>query len=68
MTAYSHLQEQEFASEIDGYRATKHQSFVGTGYFDAVTQVITGGLSSMTALKGSTEEEQFDEKTVKAFA
>jgi isocitrate lyase len=61
MTAYSKLQEQEFASEIDGYRATKHQSFVGTGYFDAVTQVITGGLSSMAALKGSTEEEQFDE-------
>lgn len=61
MTAYSKLQEQEFASEIDGYRATKHQSFVGTGYFDAVTQVITGGISSMTALKGSTEEEQFDE-------
>lgn len=61
MTAYSKLQEQEFASEIDGYRATKHQAFVGTGYFDAVTQVITGGVSSMTALKGSTEEEQFDE-------
>lgn len=61
MTAYSKLQEQEFDSEIDGYRATKHQSFVGTGYFDAVTQVITGGLSSVTALKGSTEEEQFDE-------
>lgn len=60
MTAYSKLQEQEFASEIDGYRATKHQSFVGTGYFDAVTQVITGGLSSVSALKGSTEEEQFD--------
>ncbi|HVE57527.1 MAG TPA: isocitrate lyase [Pyrinomonadaceae bacterium] len=61
MTAYSRLQEQEFDSEIDGYRATKHQSFVGTGYFDAVTQVITGGISSVTALKGSTEEEQFDE-------
>lgn len=61
MTAYSKLQEQEFDSEIDGYRATKHQSFVGTGYFDAVTQVITGGLSSVTALKGSTEEEQFAE-------
>jgi isocitrate lyase len=62
MTAYSKLQEQEFASEIDGYRATKHQSFVGTGYFDAVTQVITGGFSSVTALKGSTEEEQFEEQ------
>jgi isocitrate lyase len=61
MTAYSRLQEQEFASEIDGYRATKHQTFVGTGYFDAVTQVVTGGFSSVTALKGSTEEEQFDQ-------
>ncbi len=69
MTAYSQLQEQEFDSEIDGYRATKHQSFVGTGYFDAVTQVITGGLSSISALKGSTEEEQFDEIIVeKEFA
>jgi isocitrate lyase len=61
MTAYAKLQEQEFASEIDGYRATKHQSFVGTGYFDALTQVISGGSSSTTALSGSTEEEQFDE-------
>jgi len=61
MTAYSRLQEKEFASEIEGYRATKHQSFVGTGYFDAVTQVISGGISSTTALAGSTEEEQFDE-------
>ncbi len=61
MTAYSKLQEQEFDSEIDGYRATKHQAFVGTGYFDAVTQVITGGVSSISALKGSTEEEQFAE-------
>jgi isocitrate lyase len=61
MTAYSKLQEREFASEIEGYRATKHQAFVGTGYFDTVTKVITGGLSSVTALEGSTEEEQFDE-------
>ena len=61
MTAYAKLQEQEFASEIDGYRATKHQSFVGTGYFDALTQVISGGSSSTTALSGSTEEEQFEE-------
>jgi isocitrate lyase len=61
MTAYSRLQEQEFAAEIEGYRATKHQSFVGTGYFDTVTQVITGGISSVSALKGSTEEEQFEE-------
>jgi len=60
MTAYADLQEQEFASEIDGYRATKHQVFVGTGYFDALTQTISGGASSTTALSGSTEEEQFD--------
>ena len=61
MTAYADLQEQEFASETDGYRATKHQAFVGTGYFDALTQTISGGASSTTALRGSTEEEQFDE-------
>ncbi len=61
MSAYADLQEREFALESDGYRATKHQSFVGTGYFDAVTQVIAGGASSTTALSGSTEAEQFDE-------
>ncbi len=61
MTAYADLQEQEFASEAKGYRATKHQAFVGTGYFDALTQVIAGGVSSTTALSGSTEEAQFDE-------
>ena len=54
------LQEAEFAAEKDGYTATKHQREVGTGYFDSVTQVITGGASSVTALTGSTEEEQFD--------
>ncbi len=60
MTAYSKLQEQEFASEREfGYEAVKHQRFVGTGYFDAVTQVIAGGASSVTALAGSTEAEQF---------
>jgi isocitrate lyase len=61
MTAYADLQEREFALEIDGYRATKYQSFVDTGYFDAVTQVISGGKSSVTALSGSTESEQFEE-------
>lgn len=61
MTAYADLQEREFALETDGYRATKHQSFVGTGYFDAVTQVISNGMSSVTALTGSTEEEQFEQ-------
>jgi isocitrate lyase len=60
MSAYSKLQEIEFQRERDsGYRAVKHQAFVGTGYFDAVAQVIAGGASSITALSGSTEEEQF---------
>ena len=60
MTAYSALQEKEFASEREcGYEAVKHQRFVGTGYFDKVTQVIAGGCSSITALAGSTEAEQF---------
>ncbi len=60
MTAYSQLQEQEFSSERDhGYEAVKHQRFVGTGYFDLITQVIAGGTSSTTALTGSTESEQF---------
>ncbi len=62
MTAYSRLQEKEFSRETEyGYQAVKHQRFVGTGYFDALTQVIAGGLSSTTALKGSTEQEQFAE-------
>ncbi|EJS52398.1 isocitrate lyase [Bacillus nitratireducens] len=59
MAAYSELQQAEFAAEKDGYSATRHQREVGTGYFDEVAQVITGGTSSTTALKGSTEEEQF---------
>jgi len=60
MTAYSRLQEKEFSREAEfGYEAVKHQSFVGTGYFDAVTQTIAGGLASTTALEGSTEQEQF---------
>jgi isocitrate lyase len=59
MSAYSELQEAEFAAEADGYTATKHQREVGTGYFDDVAQVIAGGQSSTTALDGSTEEEQF---------
>jgi isocitrate lyase len=61
MKAYVELQEAEFASEKDGYTATKHQREVGAGYFDAVTQVVTAGQSSITALAGSTEEEQFDQ-------
>lgn len=60
MTAYSRLQEKEFSREREyGYEAAKHQRFVGTGYFDQVTQVIAGGTSSVTALEGSTEQEQF---------
>src|SRR5277367_5387865 len=60
MTAYSRLQEKEFRSETQfGYEAVKHQRFVGTGYFDQVQQVISGGLASTTALNGSTEAEQF---------
>jgi isocitrate lyase len=64
MLAYSRLQAREFELEKDhGYRAVKHQSFVGAGYFDDLTQVIMGAESSITAMKGSTEEEQFDEST-----
>src|ERR1700690_4050356 len=60
MTAYSRLQEKEFSREYQhGYEGVKHQRFVGTGYFDAVTQVIASGTSSVTALAGSTEAEQF---------
>ena len=59
MAAYSSLQEAEFSAERDGYTATKHQREVGTGYFDEVAQVISGGTSSTVALKESTETEQF---------
>ena len=59
MTAYSRLQEAEFALEEYGYTATRHQREVGTGYFDEVAQAISGGVSSTTALAGSTEVEQF---------
>jgi isocitrate lyase len=59
MTAYVALQQAEFAAESAGYTATKHQREVGAGYFDAVTQAVSGGQSSITALAGSTEEQQF---------
>jgi isocitrate lyase len=59
MSAYVRLQQAEFAAEAHGYTATKHQREVGTGYFDAVTQAVQAGRSSVTALTGSTEEEQF---------
>ena len=59
MYAYSQLQQQEFSDEEQGFRAAKHQSFVGAGYFDAVQNTIMAGSSSTTAMQGSTEEEQF---------
>jgi isocitrate lyase len=60
MPAFVELQSKEFAKEIDGYSATRHQREVGTGYFDQVLLTITGGKSSTTALEGSTESEQFN--------
>ncbi len=59
MTAYSRLQQSEFAAESNGYTATKHQHEVGTGYFDEVAKVISAGQASTTALDGSTEAAQF---------
>ena len=59
MTAYSRLQQAEFASEKHGYTATKHQREVGTGYFDEVAKIVSAGESSTTALEGSTEAAQF---------
>src|SRR5580704_13165529 len=60
MSAYVELQQAEFAAESSGYTATKHQREVGAGYFDAVTQAVSGGSSSLSALSGSTEEQQFE--------
>jgi len=59
MSAYVKLQQEEFGAESVGYTATKHQREVGAGYFDEVTQVVSAGMSSLSALKGSTEEAQF---------
>ena len=59
MTAYSKIQQQEFAREKDGYTSVKHQREVGTSYFDAVSNTISSGKSSTTAMDGSTESEQF---------
>ncbi len=59
MSAYSELQQAEFAAEVNGYTATRHQREVGTGYFDAVATVISGGLSSTGAMHESTETAQF---------
>ena len=60
MSAYVALQQAEFAAEQHGYTATKHQREVGAGYFDEVTQAVSGGASSLTALIGSTELQQFE--------
>ncbi len=60
MAAYSELQQAEFASEANGYTATRHQREVGTGYFDLVAETLSGGTSSTTALKESTEAAQFE--------
>jgi isocitrate lyase len=59
MAAYSELQQAEFASEADGYTATRHQREVGTGYFDLIAQTVSAGAASTTALAESTEAEQF---------
>jgi isocitrate lyase len=59
MAGFSQMQQREFAMEKDGFKAIKHQAFVGTGYFDAVQNVVQQGQSSTTALAGSTETEQF---------
>ena len=59
MTAYSELQQNEFDQTIHGFTAVKHQREVGTGYFDKISQIISGGNASTLALEGSTEEEQF---------
>ena len=66
MSAFVELQQKEFAATENGFTAVKHQREVGTGYFDEVTQVVTGGKASTTALHGSTEDEQFfDERGAK---
>jgi isocitrate lyase len=63
MSAFVELQQKEFAAVEHGFTAVKHQREVGTGYFDEITQAVSGGKASTTALHGSTEDEQFfDEK------
>jgi len=59
MSGYSQLQQREFELQDKGFEAVRHQQFVGTGYFDAVQNTITGGKSSTTSMNGSTEEQQF---------
>lgn len=62
MLGYSRLQQKEFALQNEGFKAIKHQSFVGAGYFDAIQNIVTQGTASTAALKGSTEEAQFNHK------
>ena len=61
MTAYASLQQEEFSKESEGYTATKHQREVGVSYFDRVAEVLSSGKSSTTAMKDSTETDQFNE-------
>ena len=68
MAAYSELQQAEFDAEKHGYTATRHQREVGTGYFDAVAEAVSGGKSSTTALTDSTEAAQFKGDKTKAVA
>ena len=69
MSGYVELQEREFEQEKKlGYRAVKHQAYVGTGYFDEVTKAISGGLTSTTAIEGSTEQEQFLQSVAETLA
>jgi isocitrate lyase len=65
MTAYSKLQQEEFAAQELGYRGVTHQRFVGTGYFDEIAKVVSSGNSSTTALAGSTEADQFHGREAK---
>ena len=64
MSAYAELQDREFASVKDGYTAVQHQREVGTGYFDLINKIVSGGESSTLAMKGSTEEGQFHAASV----
>ena len=66
MSAYVELQQREFAAETDGYTATRHQREVGSGYFDQVLETVTGGMASTMALRGSTEEAQFEVQGARA--
>ena len=66
MTAYTELQQEEFAAKEDGYTAVEHQAFVGTGYFDEVAMVLSAGTSSTLAMEDSTETAQFHEKAEEA--